>query len=291
MSKTIFITGTSSGFGKLMAETFLKEGHQVIATMRDVEGRNKEAAKHLLSLGDPTTINVLEMDVTDGDSVNKVAETIKANYPKLDVIINNAGYGTGGLTEGFTEEQFEKLFHVNVFGIHRVTRSLLPLLRKQEEGLIINISSLMGRIVIPFSAIYTASKYAVEGYSESLRYELRPIGIDVSIIEPGGFGTSFMDNMIAPKDEARLSEYGDYAKKPEEMWGGMAEKMQGGDAPDPQEVANAALKLVNQPQGKRELRVVVDPLMGGGGAPEINSTTKNKQANLLENFGMGQMMN
>ena len=292
MSKTIFITGTSSGFGKMMTETFLKNGHKVIATMRDMNDRNKDDAEELRGFDNAEEhLEILELDVTSTESVEQVTNHVNEKYSRLDVLINNAGYGTGGITEGFTEEQIYDLFNVNVFGIHRLTRAFLPMMRRQGNGLIINISSLMGRVVIPFSALYTASKYAVEGYSESLRYELKPMGIDVAIIEPGGFGTSFLDNMTAPKDESRVNEYGDYAKKPEEMWGGVEDNLSGEDAPDPYEVVEAAVKLVNQPNGERDLRIVVDPMMGGGGAPDINDLTKEKQRELLTNFGMAQMLN
>lgn len=284
MSKTVFITGTSSGFGKLMVQTLLKGNHHVIATMREPEGRNQAAAQELRGY-QGGKLDILPLDVTNAQQVeNAPAEALK-RAKHVDVLINNAGLGTGGLTEGFTTEQVERLFQVNLFSIHRLTRAFLPHFRDQKGGQIINISSVMGRMVIPFSAVYTASKYALEGYSESLRYELQPLGIQVSLIEPGGFMTGFMNNMLAPQDEQRLAEYGDYAKAPEQMWGGVAEALTGEGAPDPQEVADAARDLV-ETENQIPLRVVVDPMTGGEGAKAINQTTDQVQDALLESFGM-----
>lgn len=291
MSKTILITGTSSGFGKLMTEIFLKDGQKVIATMRDKDGRNKDAAVELKAYQNAEShLSIYELDVTQNESISTAIEEIKKDNATIDVLINNAGYGAAGMTEGFTDIQFQNLFEVNVFGVHRMTRAILPMMRNSGSGLIINISSLMGRIVIPFSSLYTSSKFALEGYTESLRYELKPLGIDVAIIEPGGFGTSFMENMSAPKDEETLKQYGDYANMPNEMWSGVAENMSGADAPNPQEVADAALKLFNQAAGGRDMRIVVDPMIGGAGAPEINNLTMDKQKQLLQNFGMEAMI-
>ncbi len=286
MSKTVLITGTSSGFGKLMVQTFLTAGHTVIATMRDTEGRNKSIKDELLAKADPEKLAVYEMDVSSGSSVEKATQKILEDYSTIDVLINNAGFGGGGITEGFSAEQYDKMLSVNVVGIHRVTRSILPVMRKAGNGLIINVSSVMGRVVIPFATFYTATKYAVEGYSESLRYELKPLGIDVSLIEPGGFGTGFLANMAPPSDLDRVAEYGEYGQVPEQMWTGMGERLASTEAPNPQEVADAALQLLDTPSGERPLRVVVDPMMGGGGSININSTTDAIQKELLTNFGM-----
>ena len=286
MSKTILITGTSSGFGKLITQTLLNNGHRVIATMRQPDGKNAAAAEEIRSYGNESNLLIAELDVTQDTSVNNAVEKAIDQFGTIDVLINNAGIGNGGISEGFTTEQFQNLMDVNVTGVHRVTRAVLPAMRKNEQGLIINISSVMGRIVIPFATAYTTSKFALEGYTESLHYELKNVGIDVVSVEPGGFGTSFFDNMIQPADEERVKSYGDFANVPEQMWEGMAQQINSEDGPDPQEVADAVLDLVEQSNGKRPLRIVVDPMSGGEGPKKINETTKKVQDDLFEAFGL-----
>lgn len=288
MSQTVLITGTSSGFGKLIAKTSVAKGYTVIATMRDRGGKNKDQAEELIiyAKSQPGTIEVVELDVANSDSVDVAVQQITANYKTIDVLVNNAGIGGGGLTEGFTTEQFEQIMNVNVLGVHRMTKGILPIMRKKGSGLIVNISSVMGRIVIPFAAAYTTSKYALEGYTESLRYELKGLGIDVTSVQPGGFGTNFFGNMIPPADAAVLDSYGDYKEAPEKMWGGIGAALAGDQGPDPQEVADAVDKLISMEAGKRPARVVVDPMSGGEGPTIINKTTDDIQKALLASFGM-----
>jgi NAD(P)-dependent dehydrogenase (short-subunit alcohol dehydrogenase family) len=290
MNHTILVTGTSSGFGKLITQTSLKKGHHVIATMRGVEGKNKARAEELIHFAadQPGSLEVIELDVSSDESVTKAIQEILKKHDKIDVLVNNAGIACSGITEGFTTAQVEQVLNVNVLGIHRVTKGILPAMRKNGSGLIINISSVMGRIVIPFSTVYTASKYAVEGYTDSLRYELRSLGIDVALIEPGGFATSIFGKMISPADEEAVASYGSFNEVPCKIWDGFAQQMQSDSAPDPQEVADAVDQLIDLPQGQRPTRTVVDP-MGGGEAPTaINHTTDQIQKALLESFGMGE---
>ncbi|MTI22651.1 SDR family oxidoreductase [Fulvivirga sp. RKSG066] len=285
MSQTVLITGSSSGFGKLISKTLLNKGYQVIATMRDPKNRNKDSAEELTKLGGDK-VQIIDLDVTSDKSVeNGVAEALK-HHDKIDVLINNAGIGSGGISEGFTSDQLTKIMDVNVMGVHRLTRALLPNFRKHNNGLIINISSVMGRIVIPFASAYTASKFAVEGYTESLRYELKDLGIELVSVEPGGFMTGFFDNMQSPADEARVKEYGKKADVPDQMWSSMGDQLTGENAPNPQDVADAVLKLIKQPVGERPLRVVVDSMTGGEAPKAINKTTNEIQKELLEAFGL-----
>ena len=204
------------------------------------------------------------------------------------MLVNNAGVGQGGHTEAFRDNQFQQVFDVNVFGVQRTIRAVLPSMRENGNGLIINISSVMGRIVIPFAGIYTASKYALEGLSESYRYELKGTGVDVVLVEPGGFPTNFFSSMMYPGDEERTQSYGDLADAPEKLWGGMGEAMQSQDAPDPNAVAEAVTKLIETPASNRPTRTVVDPMSGGEGPVMINATTDQVQAQLMQSLGMGQ---
>ena len=289
MNQIILITGTSTGFGKLIAQTSVKKGHTVIATMRGVDGKNKASTEELINFADGQSgsLEVVDLDVAIDTSVTQALNTILAKHDKIDVLVNNAGIGGGGLTEGFTTDQFDQIMNINVLGVHRVTKGVLPTMRKNGSGLIINISSVMGRIVIPFATAYTTSKYALEGYTESLRYELKGLGIDVSSVEPGGFGTNFFGNMIGPADTKTVESYGAYKEVPDKMWSSFAEAFKSENAPDPQDVADAVDKLIDMPHGQRPTRTVVDPMSGGEAPTAINEMTDNIQKALLESFGMG----
>jgi NAD(P)-dependent dehydrogenase (short-subunit alcohol dehydrogenase family) len=292
MSQTVLVTGCSSGFGKLIARTLLSQGHTVAATMRDPEGRNSPHAQELRDLAAtaPGKLHVLELDVTDASSVDAAVGAVLDAEGAIDVVVNNAGYGAGGLAEGFTEAQWRQMFEVNVFGVQRVNRAVLPSMRRRGAGLLIHVSSMMGRIVLPFSAPYTASKYALEALAETYRYELAGLGVDVVIVEPGGFGTGFGENMAQAADGERVASYGDMADAPGQFWSGILEQLQGGEAPDPQLVADAVAELVAAQPGERPFRTVVDPLMGGEPARVVNGTVEQVQRQLFEGFGMGSML-
>lgn len=200
-------------------------------------------------------------------------------------MVNNAGIGVGGYAETFSTEQYQQVFDVNVMGVQRVNRAVLPSMRAAGSGLLLHVSSVMGRVVIPFSGPYTSSKWAVEGLAESYRYELAGSGVEVSIVEPGGFVTGFGDRIQYPADQERVQSYGEQADAPEQLWSGMFEALQSG-GPDPQLVADAIAEIVRAPQGQRPLRVVVDPFMGGEGARLLNRTSDEIQAGMLESMGM-----
>src|SRR5436309_10618187 len=175
MSKTILITGASSGFGRDTAETLHRAGHTVYASMRAAEGKNREAAEALRKLG----IKTVELDVSDDASVEAGVKTVLAEAGKIDVLVNNAGIASAGVTEAFTTEQSKAIFDTNVIGLLRVTRAVLPSMRQQHDGLIINIGSILGRVTFPFVGIYGASKFAVEALTDSLRYEVFQLGVEV----------------------------------------------------------------------------------------------------------------
>ncbi len=293
--QTILITGSSSGFGRLIAQTLVQKGHTVLATMRNSTQQNKPAADALraFAAGQPGILHIVELDVTDDNSVTTAVQHAIALAGPLDVVINNAGvgYGLGDYAEALTMSQFQHSFDVNVFGVQRVIRAVLPGMRQQGAGLIINISSTMGRIVLPFAASYTATKYALEGLSESYRYELAQTGVDVVIVEPGGFGTEFWTNMFAPGDGSRLESYGPLADLPQRMmWGNLGQMFAGDNAPDPQAVADAVLTLLETPPGQRPLRTVVDPATGGEAPTTVNHTTAQVQTHLLDALGMGVLL-
>jgi NADP-dependent 3-hydroxy acid dehydrogenase YdfG len=175
MSKTILITGASSGFGRDTAETLFRAGHTVYASMRRAQGKNREAAEALRKLG----IKTVELDVSDDASVEAGVKKVLADAGKIDVLVNNAGIASVGVTEAFTAEQTKVIFDTNVIGLLRVTRAVLPSMRQTRDGLIINIGSILGRVTFPFLGIYGASKFAVEAQTDSLRYEVSQLGVEV----------------------------------------------------------------------------------------------------------------
>lgn len=286
--QTILVTGASSGFGLLIARTFLEKGYEVFATMRDPEERNQGVVAELAAFADttPGTLHVLELDVTDDASVEAAVARALAQEDHLDVVVNNAGVGSGGWAEAYGPDQWRRLFEINVFGVQRVNRAVLPSMREAGQGLLVHVSSIMGRVVIPFSAPYTASKWALEGLAESYRYELAGSGVDVAIVEPGGFPTGIGGRLLPADDEARHESYGERKDLPAEMWGGFMAQLEGENAPDPQLVADAVLALAEAAPGTRPLRTVVDPLTDGAGAPALNEASDGIQKELLGMLGL-----
>jgi NAD(P)-dependent dehydrogenase (short-subunit alcohol dehydrogenase family) len=199
MKKTVLITGASSGFGKVAAKLFHTKDWNVIATMRSPE---KETELSTLN-----NVFITRLDVTDKQSIqNAVAAGIK-KFGKIDVLVNNAGYGALGALEAATEEQIKQQFDVNLFGLIVVTKAVLPGMRQQKSGTIINVSSVGGRVTFPFSSLYHATKFAVEGLTESLQYELNPFGINLKIVEPGGYKTEFSGRSMTLLQADGLDDY------------------------------------------------------------------------------------
>lgn len=199
MKKTVLITGASSGFGKVTAKLFHNNGWNVIATMRSPE---KETELSVLS-----DVLISKLDVTDKLTIqNAVKEGIE-KFGKIDVLVNNAGYGALGALEAATEEEAKKQFDVNFFGLIAVTKAVLPVMRQQRSGIIINVSSVGGRVTFPFSSLYHATKFAVEGLTESMQYELNSLGIRLKIVEPGGYKTEFAGRSLSLFGVGGLDDY------------------------------------------------------------------------------------
>lgn len=208
MEKIAVVTGSSSGIGFETALDLARNGYYTYATMRDTSKGTKitDAAKK-----ENLTIEVLELDVDKENSVKKAIEKILQDKKKIDVLVNNAGYGLFGCLEDLTIEDLKKQFETNFFGIIRMIQAVLPTMRKQKSGTIVNVSSVAGRIGFPASPAYISSKFALEGLSESMRYELAPFGIKTIIIEPGVIKTNFF---AALKNPTRPdSPYKDLADK------------------------------------------------------------------------------
>jgi NAD(P)-dependent dehydrogenase (short-subunit alcohol dehydrogenase family) len=194
MHKVVFITGISSGFGRCIAELLAQKGHVIYGTSRST---TEVSAK----------INILKADVTDVASVKAAVETVLMKEGRIDVLINNAGMGISGPVEYTSREDIKLQMDTNFTGIVNVIQSVLPAMRKQEGGKIINISSIGGLMGLPFQGFYSASKFAVEGLSEALRMELKPFHIKVVVIRPGDFSTSFTSNR---KTDGNLSKTNPY---------------------------------------------------------------------------------
>jgi NAD(P)-dependent dehydrogenase (short-subunit alcohol dehydrogenase family) len=184
--RTWFITGASTGFGRVLAEEVLKAGGKVVATARNHDKVADLEAKY------PQRAKALALDVTDAGQVESAVTQAFARFGQVDVLVNNAGYGVAGAIEEVSEAEYMPMFETNVFGLLRVTRAFLPHLRKQRSGHILNVSSVGGLVASPGMGYYNASKFAVEGLSEALAAEVAPLGIRVTIIEPGPFRTDFL---------------------------------------------------------------------------------------------------
>lgn len=282
MSKTILITGASTGFGRLTVETLADAGHTVFASMRDPEGKNRDHAEALRAKG----IEVVALDVTDTSSVEKTVAAIVAKTGRLDVLVNNAGVASAGVSEAFSAEQVSALFDVNVIGLHRVTRAALPAMRHQEDGLIINVGSILGRVTFPFFGMYGASKFAVEALTDSYRHEVAPLGIDVVLVQPSAYPTQMYGSAVQPADASRVTEYGEIGEIPSTMFQNFMTLLSGPDAPNPQDTAITIADLIATPKGHRAARTVVGASYG---VDTLNEATAPVQAGVVEALGLGHL--
>lgn len=274
--RRVVVTGASSGFGEGAVRAFADRGDRVWGTMRDVEGRN--APKRNALQAHSPDIAIVEMDVTDDESVQAGFAEILAEG-SVDVLINNAGIMFIGMTEAYSVEQAQAQMNTNYFGAIRCTQAVLPGMRAAGAGLIVNTSSIAGRVSVPFFGTYCATKHALEAYSQCLRYELAPFGVDVAMVEPGPFGTNLLAGSQPPARQDVIEAYGDLGAVPAEMIKGFAEMLAGEDAPNPQLVVDAYLALADAPAGKRPMRTVVGITWG---VDEINALTQPLQDRILE---------
>src|SRR5262245_20030214 len=284
MSKTILITGTSSGFGRDTAETLRRAGHTVYASMRGAEDKNHEAAQALRRLG----IKTVELDVSDDTSVEAGVKTVLAESGKIDVLVNNAGFGSAGVTEAFTAEQAKAVFDTNVIGLLRVTRAVLPSMRQKRDGLIINIGSILGRVTFPFLGIYGASKFAVEALTDSLRYEVSQLGVEVVEVQPSVYPTNFYTGIQTPADTEVTKSYGEVGQIPDAMFKSFTSRFEGKDAPNPHDVAEALAGLIGQSKGSRAARTVVGAAFA---SDKANEDVAPVQAKAVEALGLSHLEN
>lgn len=282
MGKSIIITGASSGFGRQTAELLHTHGNTVFAAMRDPKRRNKEHAKALEQKG----LHVVDLDVTNQRSIDLAIRAVLKKTDRIDVLVNNAGVASAGVTEAFTAEQAKALFDVNVFGLHRVTRSVLPTFRRQGDGLLINIGSILGRVTFPFFGLYGASKYAVEALTDTLRYELSQLGVEVALIQPSAYPTNMYSSVIQPADADRVKAYGAVGEIPAAMFAEFMDMFASEAAPNPGDVAQAISALIEAPKGARPHRTVVGSSFG---ADQVNDLTAPIQASVVTGLGLSHL--
>ena len=261
MPQSVLITGASTGFGREAAEQLARRGDHVFATMRDVKGRNAEhrASLERLARSESLRLQVLDLDVTDQGSVEAAVAKALAAAGRLDVVINNAGIAGIGVTEAYTPEQFQQMFDVNVYGVVRVNRAVLPSMRRERKGLLIHLSSGAGRVAVPAMAAYCASKFALEALADAYRFELRPFRIDSILVEPGIYRTPIFDRLMYPADAPRLADYGSAAEYVDRVHGVFKAVIGAPDAPGSEDVVSALIRLIDSDPARRPFRTVVSP--------------------------------
>jgi NAD(P)-dependent dehydrogenase (short-subunit alcohol dehydrogenase family) len=263
MSKIIFITGTSTGFGKLTAITLANAGHTVIAGMRDISRKNQSVAKALSAI---PNIAVTEIDITSDSSVNQAFESVLAEYGRIDILINNAGVSGFGLLEAYSIKQIKAMFEVNFYGVLRTYQAVLPAMRKAKSGLVINLTSGASGHTLPFMIPYLASKFGVESITEGLQDELKQFNIENVTIQPGVYPTEMNNGSKAGISADKPEIASSYEPAATEMFNAIGTGLFGKMAEfnmNPQTIADGILTLVSMPDGTRPLRFPLDAIAEG----------------------------
>jgi NAD(P)-dependent dehydrogenase (short-subunit alcohol dehydrogenase family) len=281
----VLVTGSSTGFGRLISVTLARRGYVVFASMRDVAGRNRTNSAELeqLARNENLRLRIVELDVTSDTSVDKAVERVLSDSGRIDTVVNNAGIFYSGLVESFTLDQAKQIFETNFFGLLRVNRAVLPHMRQRRSGLLIHISSIAGRVIAPSLGIYCATKFALEAMAESLRYELSQLGIDSLIVEPGEYATAIFANAAQAADQARAADYGAVADVPRKLADALASTTN-----DSQEVADRVVELIEMPAGTRPVRTLVGPLAQQ--CQPINDVALQLQTGIMQAFGLSDLM-
>ncbi len=288
----ILAVGTSSGFGRLTAEALARRGHRVFAGMRQVGGRNAQASRELTALAQSEGLNlhIVQVDASDAVSLDTAVTAVVEAAGRLDVLVNNVGVGSWGMAEGYDMDQVQQILETNLLTAVRANRAVLPHMRAQGSGLLVQVSSGVGRFVMPYMTMYAAAKHAVDALAEGYRYELAPLGVDSVIVEPGSFPTAgSLTKLLAPNDQDRVAGYGEIDRRGRAMYSSNDRLNRGPDAPDPQLVADAIVHLVDLPVGSRPLRTTVGPPPAPQAA-QINEVAARVQEQTLDHMGLGDML-
>ena len=285
---SILITGCSSGFGRLGAEHYARLGAKVFATMRNLP-RPEAAELEALAKAEKLDITVLEIDITKDDQVTAgVNAAIKSAGGKLDVLINNAGMSIAGPIEAQDMEATQLIFDTNVFGAQRMAKAVLPSMRANKSGYIFNVTSQLGRVIIPGFGQYSPTKFALEAMSEQMAYEVASHGIDVTIIQPGGYPTKIWSNQNKPSGElkARLSE--DIISAYPQFTAGMGKREASSSTSDPMDIPHAIAGAIATPKAKRPLRIALHPVARPQEA--INKVSAQMQIAMLGESPLGPIV-
>jgi NAD(P)-dependent dehydrogenase (short-subunit alcohol dehydrogenase family) len=287
-SKVVLITGCSNGFGRQLVEPLTRRGYRVYATMRHATGKNAGASAQLLLLASQgLPVRVLEMDMTSTEQVEAAVAQVIADAGRIDVVVHSAAVMPIGISEAYSVEHFQMHLETNVVGLHRLNRAVLPHMRRQGSGLMLHISSVVGRVIIPFMSLYNATKHAVEAYAEGLRYELSAFGVDSVIVQPGPFHTNLLAASPKADDTARVEEYGALSEIPQQLHAAFRQMFADDSMPtDPQMVVDAIVRLIEMPAGERPLRTTIGIDFG---ASRINEAVAPVQAEALAALGMAHM--
>ena len=292
-SKIILITGASSGFGRLTANALAKAGHTVYASMRDTRGRNAAQVRDVedFAKANQVDLRAIEMDVQSESSIAAAVDQITASHGRIDVLVHNAGHMVFGPAEAFTPEQFAQLYDVNVLSTQRVNRAVLPHMRAAHQGLLVWVSSSSSAGgTPPYLSPYFAAKAGMDALAVQYARELSRWGIETSIVVPGAFtkGTNHFAHSGRPADTARVAEYeaGPYKNFGEEIQKAFAEIVP--DDADVGEVAEAIVKVVDAPFGKRPFRVHVDPSQDG--ADVAFAVMDRMREEMLHRVGMDDLL-
>ena len=240
MGKVILITGASSGIGKDTALNLIKEGHIVYGAARRIS-----KMKDIVEAGGHS----IKMDILNNEDVDKAVDRVISEHKRIDVLVNNAGYGLWGAVETISIDEAKRQFDVNIFGLAYLTKKVIPLMRNQKSGKIINMSSMGGKVYTPFGAWYHATKYALEGWSDCLRIELKSFGINVILIEPGVIKTEFQDVMMDSTVERSIGT--PYEKKLKALEKATQEMYARGIGSPPSVITKLIIKAINSPNPKR----------------------------------------
>ena len=282
--KIVFVTGTSTGFGKLTAITLSKAGHTVIAAMRGTKGKNQAIAEELAAL---PNIDVTELDVTSDESVNSAIRQAIIKHGRIDVLVNNAGVAGFGVLEAYSIDQIKNMLEVNLYGVIRTYNAVLPSMREHRNGLIINLTSGASGFTLPFMVPYFISKFGVEAITEGLQSELKPYGIENVSIQPGVYPTEMNNGSKAgvPADKPEIvAAYGAEAVNAANQMGAALFGKMAQFKMDPQTIADGVVDLVNMGKGQRPLRYPLDAAALGADEEFIQSRATIK-AKWVNNYG------